>query len=120
MLCRNEELMARSSDSGCAMVLGTFSFAHQMDFTARGSKDHALSLVGLDKRRVPLLAKLQLFWDQATVLYSIAFTLQLLKRKTGASKYFQRDIGAAHGLFSVGEPWTYEPGPWVLMWGPRA
>ena len=72
---RREELMARRPDDVCSAtarqidhaysaILDAFSEAHQVGWQATGSNDHAHSCVGLQKRRIPILGKLQRFRDQ--------------------------------------------------------
>jgi hypothetical protein len=67
------------------------------------SDDHALSYVGLGDRCVDFLGKLQRFRDQGECLCSIANKLLYLGREEEAGRHFTRarDIGAAHGFFSV-------------------
>jgi hypothetical protein len=110
---RMEELVAhRSDDDGladdyCLEVLSAFSNAHQMGFKATGirsnSADHARYFVGLEERRIPLLGKLQRFWDQGDSMCTISDFLRYLDRTSEAATWFQRarDVGAAHGFFSV-------------------
>ena len=100
---RMEELMAGRTDTGCAYILEIFSIAHKRGWNSTGSKDHARSCVGLQERRIPLLLKLQRFRDQGEAMCDIAFNLYSLKREREAASYFQqaRDVGAAHGFFSL-------------------
>jgi hypothetical protein len=98
-----EELMALSSDDTCSSVLRAFSNAHQMIWQATGSKDHARSFVGLEERRIPLLGKLQRFRDQGECMCSLSNIFKLLERNSEAATWYQRarDVGAAHGFFSL-------------------
>jgi len=100
---RMEELMAHQSDNDCCFTLSVFSGAHQMGRQENGSKDHARSYVGLAERRIPLLGKLQRFWDQGEAMCSLSNMLRLLGRKSDAATWYQRarDVGAAHGFFSL-------------------
>ena len=100
---RMEELMALSSDDTCSSVLRAFSNAHQMIWQATGSKDHARSFVGLEERRIPLLGKLQRFRDQGECMCSLSNIFKLLERNSEAATWYQRarDVGAAHGFFSL-------------------
>jgi len=100
---RIEELLAHPSDAVCESLLSAFSEAHQTGWSATGSKDHARSSVGLEERRIPLLAKLQRFWDQGEAMYFLADILKFLERRSEAATWFQRarDVGAAHGFFSL-------------------
>jgi hypothetical protein len=100
---RMEELMARQSDDDCLGNLSVFSDAHQMGFHATGSKDHARSYAGLMERRIPLLGKLQRFRDQGDAMCRLSHNLRFLERKSEAATWYQRarDVGAAHGFFSL-------------------
>jgi len=100
---RMEELMAHQSDDASSTILSVFSSAHQLGFEAIGSKDHARCFTGLVERRVPLLGKLQRFWDQGDAMCSLAHILHLLERTSEAATWYQRarDVGAAHGFFSL-------------------
>ena len=98
-----EELMALRSDDYCSWILVVFSRAHRMEWQATGNKDHARSYAGLVERRIPLLGKLQRFWDQGESMCILSNVLRLLLRKREAATWFQRarDVGAAHGFFSL-------------------
>ena len=100
---RIEELMALRSDEACSGIIKAFSGAHHMGFLATKSKDHARSFVGLEERRIPFLGKLQRFWDQGEAMCSLSSMLHLLSRKSEAVTWSQRarDVGAAHGFFSL-------------------
>jgi len=100
---RIEELMARQSDNFCSGILTVFCNAHRMGWNATGSKDHVRSYVGLEERRIPLLGKLQRFRDQGEAMCSLSSMLCLLERDSEAETWYQRarDVGAAHGLFSL-------------------
>jgi len=100
---RMEELMAFRSDDACSGILAAFSNAHQMGFYATGSKDHARSFVGLEERWIPLLGTLQRFRDQGQAMCKLSNFLRVLKRDSEAATWFERarDVGAAHGFFSL-------------------
>ena len=100
---RMEELMALRSDDYCSNVLANFSDAHLLGVQATGRKDHARALIGLVERRIPLLGKLQRFWDQGDAMCSLSVWLRFLHRDSEAATWFQRarDVGAAHGFFSL-------------------
>jgi len=100
---RMEELLARQSDDACSETLTIFSYAQQIGYHATGSKDHARSCIGLVERQIPLLGKLQRFWDQGDAMYSLSTMLCCLERKSEAATWYQRarDVGAAHGFFSL-------------------
>jgi tetratricopeptide (TPR) repeat protein len=100
---RMEELMEGKPDEYCSGILSVFSFAHQKELQATGRTDHARSFVALVERRIPLLGKLQRFRDQGEVMCKLSNILRLLKRKSEAATWYQRarDVGAAHGFFSL-------------------
>ena len=100
---RMEELVALRSDDYCSCILSAFSLAHRMEWQATGSKDHAPSYVGLVERQIPLLGKLQRFWDQGEAMCRLSDVLRFLKRNSEAATWNQRarDVGAAHGFFSL-------------------
>ena len=101
---RMEELVACSpSDEDCWRVMSAFCDAHRMQWQATGSEDHARSYAGLQERRIPLLGKLQRFWDQGKAMCDISNVFDVLKRYSEATTWCQRarDVGAAHGFFSL-------------------
>ena len=98
-----EELMAQESDEACSEILQAFSRAHKWGFHETGLIVHAQSFVGLVERRIPLLGKLQRFRDQGEAMCSLADILRALERNSEAATWSQRarDVGAAHGFFSL-------------------
>ena len=100
---RMEELVARQSDDVCSRTLRVFSRAHYTGCHATGNNDHARSYVGLEERRIPLLGKLQRFRYQGEAMCSLSDMLSLLERDSEAETWYQRarDVGAAHGFFSL-------------------
>jgi hypothetical protein len=100
---RLEELVAHQSDDDCSGTLRAFLWAHQSGFHTTGSKDHARSSVVLEERRIPLLGKLQRFRDQGETMCTLSGILRILDRKSEAATWYQRarDVGAAHGFFSL-------------------
>jgi hypothetical protein len=100
---RMEELMAPRSDDHCSWILWVFSDAHRMGWQATRIKDHAHSCVGLEERRIPLLGKLQRFRDQGQAMCNLSIILRLLESKSQAATWSQRarDVGAAHGFFTL-------------------
>jgi len=100
---RMEELMALQSDDDCSGILLNFSNAHLSGVQATGRKDHARSFVGLAERRIPLLSKLQRFRDQGNAMCRLSDMLRFLDRHSEAATWHQRarDVGAAHGFFSL-------------------
>ena len=99
-----EELVAHQSDDDWhAGILLAFCDAHQMGRQATGSNDHARSFVGLSERRIALLGKLQRFRDQGEAMCNLSNILRSLERDSEATTWSQRarDVGAAHGFFSL-------------------
>ena len=98
-----EEIMEDQSDEDCSKILWFFLVAHHTGVEATGCKDHAISFVALQKRRIPLLGKLQRFQDQGVAMCKLAEFLRPLSRKSEAVTWYQRarDVGAAHGFFSL-------------------
>ena len=110
---RMEEMMVGEPDATCCdIIIVAFIRAHKLGSAATGSVDHMLSLVGLYKRRVELLGKMQRFRDQGEDMWSCAHTLMALGRDRlptvdprldEAATYFQmaRNLAEKHGFFSV-------------------
>ena len=100
---RIEELMAHRPDADCDAILAMFSYSHSSGFAETSSTHHARSFIKLEERRIDYLGKLQRFRDQGSCMCGIGCKLLFLERKTEAYSYFQRarDVGAAHGFFSL-------------------
>ena len=102
---RMDELLEyQAEDADRDSVLGAFLDAHMGAFASGCSQtDHALSILGIQKRRIELLGKIQRFRDQGEAICVVAGTLQTLGRQKEASPFYQRarDVGEAHGFFSV-------------------
>jgi hypothetical protein len=108
---RMEELMAGQSDhyrshwsdERCNAILLQFEIAHSSLRRSTGSTDHTFSLITLEGRRVELLGKMQRFRDQGELMCSLASNLRDAGRQQEAGGWCQkaRDVGAAHGFFSV-------------------
>ena len=98
-----EDMMSDRTDDECERVLCLFSWAHMQAFSSTGSKEHALSCVGMDERRIPILGRLQRFRDQGERMVQCGDHLFFLGRDEQAATWFQRarDVGAAHGFFSL-------------------
>jgi len=98
-----EELVALRSNDACSRILLAFSNAHQQRFLETGSKDNARSYVGLLERRIPLLGTLQRFRDQGEAMCNLSTMLCFVERKSEVATWYQRarDVGAAHGFFSL-------------------
>ena len=93
------------SDALRNRVLETFVDAHHHHAMAAGSNldDHAQPIIQLESVRIELLAKMQLFRDQGRAMCEVAAKLRHVDRQREAKAWFQRarDVGAAHGFFSV-------------------
>ena len=108
-----EDLLATLSDADCNQILMLFIAAHMSytiwrssstnAFHERITTDHAESVVRLGKRRVELLGKMQLLRDQGGVICVVGRMLVSAEKKKEAARWYQRarDLGAAHGFFSV-------------------
>ena len=77
--------------------------AHLVGFLTTGRKDHARSNVGPVEQWIPLFGKLQRSRDQGEAMCNLSNILHILERKSEAATWYQRarDVGAAHGVFSV-------------------
>ena len=100
---RLDELMATAPDAVCSVFLLAMIEAHNLGQSSTGSPHHALSRIRLLERRVELLGRLELFRDQGEAMCDRADQLLNLERGQDAAVYYQRarDVGAAHGFFSV-------------------
>ena len=94
---RMDELVeGMSDDTGRDGVLSTFMKAHM-------ELDSTDGVLMIELRRFDLLGKMERFRDQGRALCHIAHCHHSLGRPQEAERCFQRarDIGAAHGFFSV-------------------
>jgi len=126
---RLDALLKEASDDECRNdILIMFTEAHKKGMWATCSADHALSIVRLQVRRIELLGNNQRFRDQGeamcdcaehllfagqgqeatrdgegVVLFFHVVTTTRGAWRQEAERYFQqaRDVGAAHGFFSV-------------------
>ena len=100
---RMEQLLEGWSDASRETILNEFRCAHLWGERATGSKDHALAAVRLQDRRIELLGSVERFRDQGRVMCEAADDLIAAGQKQEAGTYFHRarDVGAAHGFFSV-------------------
>jgi len=100
---RMEELVAHQSDDDCLNILLGFCNAQHRGWKATGRKDHARSFAALQARRIPLLGTAQRFRDQGEAMCSLSAVLHRLERNSEAATWSQRarDVGAAHGFFSL-------------------
>jgi hypothetical protein len=86
-----------------AVLASTFSGGHSAAWDATGSTDHALAVVRLQDRRIELMGNMERFRDQGETMCGAAECLFDAGKRQEAAGYFQRarDVGAAHGFFSV-------------------
>jgi len=84
-------------------ILCNFKVAHTTGMHATGSTDHALAAVRLQDRRIELMGNRERFWDQGEAMCDAAELLLFSNKRQESLLYFQRarDVGAAHGFFSV-------------------
>jgi len=84
-------------------ILSTLVVAHSQGLASTGSRDHAISIIGLQQRRVELLGTMQRFRDQGGEMCVIGDQLSFLDKNEESAAIFQRarELGAAHGFFSV-------------------
>ena len=61
---RMENMMEMQPDAACEPILLLFVEAHMRGLIATGNKDHTLSIISLQERRVELLGRMQRFRDQ--------------------------------------------------------
>jgi hypothetical protein len=97
------QLLEGRSDAARNGTLSNFKWARTMAWTATGSIDHALAVVRLQDRRIELLGNMERFRDQGEEMCEAAEYLRFAWNRHEATAYYQRarDVGAAHGLFSI-------------------
>jgi hypothetical protein len=95
--------LENSSNEECVADLSIFTQAHLLGQFATGSTEHTLSDARLRKRRVELLGQMERFRDQGEAMCDLASALDLAGKREEAERWFQRarDVGAAHGFFTV-------------------
>jgi len=100
---RLEQLLEGQSDATCNLVLYHFKWAHTTGMHATGSTDHALAAVRLQHRRIGLMGNMERFRDQGEAMCDAAQHLIFALKRQESLLYYQRarDVGAAHGFFSV-------------------
>jgi len=97
------QLLEERSDATRDFFLYNFTWAHTSGMHATGSTDHALAAVRLLDRRIELMGNMQRFRDQGEAMCDAADHLLFALKRQESLLYFQRarDVGAAHGFFSV-------------------
>jgi len=106
---RMNELLATAELGGKAMygtsewIIKTFKNAHLQGMNAKGTHFAAPAVARLEARRIELLGKMQRFRDQGEAMYGLGNFLCFLKRNPEAEIWYlkAREVGAAHGFFSV-------------------
>jgi len=98
-----EQLLEGLSDAARESILHKFKWAHAAASYSTGSTHHALAAVRLQDRRIELLGNMARFRDQGEEMCNAASHLRFAGQNTEAAAYLQRarDVGAAHGFFSV-------------------
>jgi hypothetical protein len=103
---RMEEMMANQPDASCLGTLAVYRNAHFLGFSSTSNAHNLLATVALQDRQISLLGKMQRFRDQGEIMCTAAGQVMLSNasdRKVLAARYYQtaRNVGAAHGFFSV-------------------
>ena len=100
---RLEQLLEGRSDATRDDILYNFKWARTVAWGATGSTDHLLAVVRLQDRRIALLGNMERFRDQGEEMCDAGDHLEDAGKRQEAAWYFQRarDVGAAHGFFSV-------------------
>ena len=100
---RVDEMLAIFPDNVRAETLAYFTYAHGRGLNSTGKKEHAVSAIALEEQRIPILVKLKRFRDQGIAMCDCADRFYFLDRNTEAGTSYQaaRDVGAAHGFFSL-------------------
>jgi hypothetical protein len=101
---RLDQLLEGRSDAARESILYNFKESHCFGMVATGSTDHALAAVRLQDRRIELLGNMKRFRDQGEAMCIAAeYLVDADCNHQESLGYFQRarDVGAAHGFFSV-------------------
>jgi hypothetical protein len=100
---RLEQLLEGRPDAARNWFLHNFKWARTKGMHAMGSSDHALAAVRLQNRRIKLMGNMKRFRDQGEAMCDAAEHLVVAGKTQESLLYFQRgrDVGAAHGFFSV-------------------
>jgi len=100
---RMEELMTQQPEKICLGILYVFCNAHKLACQDVTDVRHTNTFIALQKRRIPILEKLQRFDEKGTAMCDIAYMLINVARFKEAAIWSQRarDIGAEGGLFAL-------------------
>ena len=100
---RMEELLEKSPDTVCDLILRTFLQGRMGIISEDGIRENALPCTILQERRVQLLGKMGRFRDQGQLMCELAGLFEFAGEPHQAAKCLNRarDVGAAHGFFSV-------------------
>jgi len=98
-----EEVMATETDHNCDFFLLATLDAHRLGDSSTGSPHHVISILRLRELRVELLGKMGRFRDQGEAICIAASSLDQAGKVKEAYSYYTRarELGAAHGFFSV-------------------
>ena len=100
---RMEELMEGLTDALCDSILHAFMKAHMQQIPVKGPLAAVPEVLRLEDRRIKLLGNMQHFRSQGEAMCNSAHMLVLADQQQEAGRMFQRarDVGAAHGFFTV-------------------
>jgi hypothetical protein len=84
-------------------ILSIFSKAHADGYNQSGVPGHARSYIRLLERQIPLLGKLQRFWDQGDQMCNMGVMLYQIDSKSKAAVSYQRArvVAEKHGFFTL-------------------
>jgi len=86
---RLDEMQSIMPDKVRQETLAFFSYAHGLALNSTGKKEHAVSALALEERRIPLLFKLKRFRDQGIAMCDRADKFYFLDRNTEAGTSYQ-------------------------------
>jgi len=100
---RIDEMMEKLSHYQCENILSLFVDAHKKALNTVGGEKHVVSMKRLIELRGEVFGKMERFRDQGGAICDLAEIVMRLEGVQAAGKYFQRarDLGEAHGFFSV-------------------
>ena len=100
---RMDAMMDNKTDEACSAILNVFKWANRNALDSTGIDDHAEKIILLEEQRSEVMRNLQRFRDQGALLCSAADVLIYLGRLKEAAGFLKRgrDIGEAHGFFSL-------------------